>query len=290
MLIGLNEKSERIRATKNAAAVCPECKESLIPKCGDIKIWHWAHKHESNCWYSAHPMTLFHLAWQDLALKQGYDVEVNFKDDSGKIIHRADILTKDNRIIEIQHSDISSKEMIQRSEFYKSKQLPVDWIIDDNKRYKEKNFCLTSCLHPTTKQIQPQIFNKKIPRKYSCLFDDEKTKYGKVIMDFGGLSSDPLTHKLFLIHNLYHPRYIVKCNRVSYELVVVGYDEFNYKSTIDDSGFERIIEYTTVTKPILRDWLCPSRTIACDYQKFLHNGYDMKIEEIINVFGIKIMR
>lgn len=261
MLIGLNEKAERIRATKNAIAICPECNESLIPKCGDIKIWHWAHKHESNCWYSSHPMTLFHLAWQDLALKQGYDVEVNFKDESGKIIHRADILKKDNRIVEIQHSNISSKEMIKRCEFYKTKQLLVDWIIDDNERYKKEKLIYTPYLHPTTNQIQHKIYNIKLPKKYTCLFENETAKYGKVIMDFGGIESDPLTHNLFLIHKLYGtPNYIFKCNRVSYGI----------------TG--------------LRDWNCHNPTFPCKFLHFVRNGNSMTIEKIKNIFGIKIIR
>ena len=260
MLIGLNEKAERIRATKNAIAICPECKESLIPKCGDIKIWHWAHKHESNCWYSSHPMTLFHLAWQDLALKQGYDVEVNFKNDDGKIIHRADILTKNNRIVEIQHSDISSKEMIKRSEFYKSKQLLVDWIIDDNKRYNKNKIEYTPYLHPTTKQIQHQIYSNHYPKKYSCLFNYKNPIYGKVIMDFGGIENNPLTHNLFLIHNIHGtPHYDFKCNRSSYNL--------------DKS---------------LRNWYCHNTIIPCEFLRFdrTYQLSTMTVSELTSVFEI----
>jgi hypothetical protein len=39
MLIALHHL-ERIRASPRTIAICPECKEEVVPKCGKIKVWH----------------------------------------------------------------------------------------------------------------------------------------------------------------------------------------------------------------------------------------------------------
>jgi competence CoiA-like predicted nuclease len=52
MLIGIvNNKRES--AEPGIKATCPLCGKELIPKCGSIKIWHFAHKIDNQCdnWY-----------------------------------------------------------------------------------------------------------------------------------------------------------------------------------------------------------------------------------------------
>ena len=41
-----NQKRE---ATPNTEAICPVCNSEVISKCGDIKVWHWAHKNNNDC-------------------------------------------------------------------------------------------------------------------------------------------------------------------------------------------------------------------------------------------------
>jgi len=39
-----NLNNQRTKATKGAKdALCPCCNKPVIAKCGEIKIWHWAH-------------------------------------------------------------------------------------------------------------------------------------------------------------------------------------------------------------------------------------------------------
>ena len=44
MFYGEANDSHRILASKGASAVCPYCRGPLIPKCGQIKLHHWAHR------------------------------------------------------------------------------------------------------------------------------------------------------------------------------------------------------------------------------------------------------
>jgi competence protein CoiA len=65
-----------VKATPHIQAECPHCHEHVIPKCGEIKIWHWAHK--AKCIYHTEPETEWHLQWKELALKHEAKVEVRF--------------------------------------------------------------------------------------------------------------------------------------------------------------------------------------------------------------------
>ena len=40
---------QRIEATPSAVGTCPCCGADMITKCGDLKVWHWAHKSKRVC-------------------------------------------------------------------------------------------------------------------------------------------------------------------------------------------------------------------------------------------------
>lgn len=113
---------KRIKAQLGKIAKCPGCNSEVIPKCGTIKIWHWAHK-ANECIYHTEPETEWHLQWKEEAMKYGCNIEMRFGE------HIADAVIK-NKIIEFQHSNITSEEIISRSIFY----INVDWVFD----YRDK--------------------------------------------------------------------------------------------------------------------------------------------------------
>lgn len=127
MIWGIKD-NEKIRATPKGTATCSMCKNELVPKCGVIKIWHWAHKSLNDCdnWHESE--SEWHLNWknefpkeqQEITIKK-YNTKLNY-DGSKKYIneienHRADIKTP-LRVIELQNSPISSKEINERENFY----------------------------------------------------------------------------------------------------------------------------------------------------------------------------
>jgi len=98
-------------------AFCPLCNNPVLGKCGDIKIWHWAHKNLCECDSFAEPETEWHLNWKD-----------NFPTDCQEVIinhHRADVKIKDI-VIEFQNSIISSEQIIERESFYGQ----MKWMIN----------------------------------------------------------------------------------------------------------------------------------------------------------------
>lgn len=112
----LNE--ERIEASPNIkGAKCEICNSEVIPKCGEIKIWHFAHITNIDCdsWYE--PESEWHLNWKNQFPKEQQEVVM------GK--HRADIKNIKG-IIELQNSSISAESINEREEYYKQ----MIWLLN----------------------------------------------------------------------------------------------------------------------------------------------------------------
>lgn len=133
MEIAINDNGERISAIPNKTAKCPICNEEVISKCGNIKIWHWAHKVGEDCDSFGEPETEWHLNWKnkfpkenrEVILEEGFwDKESHHWSDQNKK-HRADIFIN-NLVIEFQNSSISSKEIKEREEFYNN----MIWVLN----------------------------------------------------------------------------------------------------------------------------------------------------------------
>ena len=70
----LNDKGERISAEPNASALCPICHKEVIAKCGDINIWHWAHKELVDCDAYREAETDWHRNWRYYIQDGSYEV------------------------------------------------------------------------------------------------------------------------------------------------------------------------------------------------------------------------
>lgn len=120
-MIQANDKNGKaIHPSRGVEAYCPMCHEQLIPKCGNIKIHHFAHKGVRDCdpWYE--PMSEWHSSWQQRAFPF---TEIAIERNGVK--HRADIAFPSGLIIEIQHSKLSFEEKLERECFYQN----MFWIL-----------------------------------------------------------------------------------------------------------------------------------------------------------------
>ena len=80
MLYAVTNDGQRIRPCKDTRGLCPHCRMPLIPRCGRIKIHHWAHKEAKGCLYSF-GMTPWHYQWLaefDNHPQDGWEVEYFF--------------------------------------------------------------------------------------------------------------------------------------------------------------------------------------------------------------------
>jgi len=121
MEFAISENNERIVATPGANAFCELCGETMIPKCGPIKIHHWAHKSKRNCdpWWE--PETDWHRNWKNL-------VDANLREKvivKNGVKHRADIQLLSGIVVELQNSPLSIDERCERETFYEK----MLWII-----------------------------------------------------------------------------------------------------------------------------------------------------------------
>lgn len=98
-----------------------------MAKCGEIVVWHWAHRGaESECdpWWRE---SAWHLAWKSLFPEE--QVEVRVERDG--VVHRADVMTPLG-VIEFQNSPISLQEIRAREEFYG----PMYWVFNVQDPYE----------------------------------------------------------------------------------------------------------------------------------------------------------
>ena len=104
------KNNEKLLASPGLKATCPICNQLVLAKCGKIKIWHWCHLSKIDCDDWCEPESEWHKNWKDYFKKENQEVKIDN--------HRADILTKQGIVIELQNSPLSNKKIIEREDFY----------------------------------------------------------------------------------------------------------------------------------------------------------------------------
>lgn len=114
---------QKIEPIPNTHAKCPLCEEKVLSKCGEIKVWHWAHFKGKSCdsWYE--PETHWHKNWKMTFGKENSEIKI-IKENCW---HVADVLTKEKVVIELQNSAIQKNIIRKREEFYGEKMM---WLIN----------------------------------------------------------------------------------------------------------------------------------------------------------------
>ena len=122
MLYALDKNGLKILAERGVEGRCPTCKEKLIAKCGRIMAHHWAHPGEDcDPWHE--PETDWHRYWKSLVPSEC--VEFTFEKNGKQ--HRADIITREGKVIELQHSSIIVDDIEEREKFYGEDMI---WLFD----------------------------------------------------------------------------------------------------------------------------------------------------------------
>lgn len=107
---------------------CEICGDEMTARCGEIRIWHWAHKGNRKCdtWWQ--PESEWHRAWKN-----------QFPDDWQEVVHtgeigekhRADVKTDQDWVIEFQQSRIKPDVRRSRDTFYHPK---LVWVVNGARR------------------------------------------------------------------------------------------------------------------------------------------------------------
>jgi hypothetical protein len=118
MLYAIDSQGKKVKAEPKKVGFCGLCDKQLLPKCGSIITWHWAHKDLSDCDTWAEGETEWHLEWKKQFDKENCEVKIGN--------HRADIKSK-SLIVELQNKSISSEEIAERELFYGN----MIWIFNE---------------------------------------------------------------------------------------------------------------------------------------------------------------
>lgn len=119
-----NVEGQKRTAEPDLMGFCHGCGAPMIPKCGELKEWHWAHQIGSDCDSWSEPTGPWHLSWQEPLLPAHVEVPM--------APHRADIVGNGGIVVELQHSGISATEIRQREEFYGN----MVWLFDATFRFR----------------------------------------------------------------------------------------------------------------------------------------------------------
>jgi len=118
VIYAVDSLGQKIEAARGRKGTCPTCGEPLLAKCGEIKIWHWAHVARLECDSWQEHETEWHRGWKLLVPSDRAEVCMGE--------HRADILGLEDCVIELQHSPISPKDIRGREAFYGK----MIWLLD----------------------------------------------------------------------------------------------------------------------------------------------------------------
>lgn len=115
---------DKTEAQPGQHGICAYCQSDAIAKCGEINIWHWAHKCKVSCdpWWENE--TEWHRTWKNHYPPKWQ--EITHQDSATGERHVADIKTDKEFVIEFQHSAIKSTEIKSREDFYKN----MVWVVD----------------------------------------------------------------------------------------------------------------------------------------------------------------
>jgi len=136
MFVAYDEFQNRIYANDefNGKCFCLACGEPLRRRAGLHNRPHFAHLPDSNCAYGKDKdcKSEWHIHMQSFFPNDC--IEVPFRDDSTGELHIADVYIADSKtVIEFQHSPISDKEFVTRTQFHLSHGRRIVWVFDERK-------------------------------------------------------------------------------------------------------------------------------------------------------------
>lgn len=123
--------NQRQEAQPRLSGRCPVCDQPMTAKCGEHKMWHWAHRGKRHCdpWWENE--TEWHRGW-----KNQFPVDwQEFRQvaETGER-HIADVKTDRGWVIEFQYSFLNSEERRARNSFNSK----LVWVVNGARRKKDR--------------------------------------------------------------------------------------------------------------------------------------------------------
>lgn len=176
MKFALVGEQQRGEAQPDLSGKCPSCGSQMIAKCGEIKIWHWAHLGRRICdpWWENE--TEWHRTWKGYFPVE-WQERIHIASDGEK--HIADVKTDSGVVLEFQHSHLNPEERRARNKFYQK----LVWVVDGNRRprYKAQFFKALEEMNPVSSG--PTV--RKIFLAWSQLLQEWVDPHAPAFIDFG---------------------------------------------------------------------------------------------------------
>jgi competence protein CoiA len=122
---------ERREAQPGLPGKCPDCAGVVIAKCGEVRVWHWAHWKKRDCDRWSEPETEWHRAWKN-HFPENWQ-EISHPTENGET-HRADVKTESGVVLEFQHSFLPRDEQESRENFYPK----MVWVVNGRRRKRDR--------------------------------------------------------------------------------------------------------------------------------------------------------
>ncbi len=167
---------QRQEAQPNLSGECRFCGSPMVAKCGETRVWHWAHKGRRLCdsWWENE--TEWHRAWKDQFAAE-YQEIIHHAEDGER--HISDVKTGDGWVIEFQHSSIRPDERRSREAFYGS----LIWVVDGLRRKRDEAHF--SRAWDTGESSPPRWSKRRVSSAESALLRDWAGSRAHVFFDFG---------------------------------------------------------------------------------------------------------
>jgi competence protein CoiA len=184
------EEGRREATQSGQSAKCPVCRGAVIAKCGNVRVWHWAHERTGTCDFEREPETKWHRDWKN-KFPPDWQECIRLKDGKKYI---ADVMTKRGMIIEFQHSYLHQEVREGRESFYQK----MIWVVDGQRRKRDRARFFASLGAAPVVKFKP--LTCLFPSNAGALLRDWAASRVPVFFDFGDLSEpgDPLFDKPIL--------------------------------------------------------------------------------------------
>jgi competence protein CoiA len=173
-------EGERREAQPSLSATCHFCGNAMIAKCGQLRVWHWAHRGTRTCDHWWEPETEWHRAWKNL-FPEGCQEIIHTSKDGEK--HIADVKTEHGVVLEFQHSSLSRDERESREVFYQK----MVWVVDGRRRARDRTQFFASLGAAIV--VNRESLLVSVPSNEGALLRDWQASRVPVYFDFG--ASEP---------------------------------------------------------------------------------------------------
>lgn len=167
---------QRAEAQPSLQGKCVGCEQQVIPKCGELRVWHWAHRGKRACDHWWQGETEWHRDWKNQFPAECQEVRHQAADLEW---HIADVKTRDGWIIEFQHSHLKPEERRAREDFYQS----LIWVVDGTRRSYDLSGFAKSVARG--KALLPHSTTLRLQKPSGALLRDWRHSAAHVFFDFG---------------------------------------------------------------------------------------------------------